>query len=120
MKLIQQVKKESIKIGILFLVFLIVFKIFFTKSSFILVFRTVFSIFWLSLIPGFYLMYCWYDKIDFIERLIIGTILGFAISGVFGYNLGFLGIKVNIQVFLVPIVCLAIAGLIIHKKNPAS
>lgn len=117
MELMQKVKKESLQIGILFLVFLIVFKIFFTRSSIILIFRTLFAIFWLSVIPGFYLMYYFAEKIDFIERLIIGTILGFSISGLFGYNLGFIGIKVNMQVILIPIASLIIAGIIIYRKS---
>lgn len=120
LKLIQKVKEESIQIGILFLVFFIVFKIFFMKSNIVLVFRTLFAIFWLSVIPGFYLMYYFVEKINFIERLIAGTILGFAISGLFGYNLGWMGIKVNLQVILVPIAALIVAGIIILRKNSTS
>ncbi len=90
------------------------------KNDLILIFRTVFSIFWLSLIPGFYLMYYFVEKTDFIERLIVGTILGFAVNGLFGYNLGLLGIKVNVQVFLIPIITLIIAGFIIYRKKKST
>ncbi|MBW2989447.1 hypothetical protein KY358_03955 [Candidatus Woesearchaeota archaeon] len=117
LRLIQKVKKESMHIGILFLIVLAAFKVFFTESSILLVSRVVFSIFWLSLVPGFYLMYYFVEKMDFIERLIIGTIFGFAVNSISGYNLGLLGVDVKVQIFLVPITCLIIAGIIIYRKE---
>ncbi|MBW2974426.1 hypothetical protein KY366_01795 [Candidatus Woesearchaeota archaeon] len=117
LKIIQQLKKEGIIIGELFLIFLVIFKFLFLKSSFILVFRTVFSIFWLYLIPGFCLMYYFVEKMDIVERMIIGTIFGFAVSSLFGYNLGLMGIKVGVQVLLIPVSALVVSAFIIYRKS---
>ncbi len=111
-----EVKREGIYVLGCFLVLVAVFKILFFKESLLVVLRTVFSLFWLFVIPGFMLMYYWADKLDFVERLIIGSVMGFAIMSVIGYNLGLIGVRMGIQLFVVPLICIAIGAFVLKKR----
>lgn len=117
MELTNKLKKEGLYILILFAVFLIIFKLLFFKENFWVITKTVFSLFWLFIIPGFALIYYWHDSLDFIERLIIGSALGFAVIGVIGYNLGLIGINMGYQLWIIPIASIIIGILILLKKR---
>ncbi len=103
--------------GILFLITLVIFKILFFKENLVVIFRTVFALFWLFILPGFALMYYWHKKLTFLERLIIGSCLSIAIIGVIGYNLGLLGLHIKYHGIVLPIICFVISFFIIKKKN---
>ena len=112
-----KLKKESVHLITLFFTFIIIFKLLFAKESFGLIISYVFFFFWLFILPGFSLMYYWHEELDFIERLIIGTCLGLAITGIVGYNLGLIGIKMQLQGIILPLLCLALASFLILKKS---
>ena len=115
--LIDKLKKEFSVVGVLFIVFLIVFKILFYKESLIIVIKTVFALFWIFVLPGFALMYYWHDKLNFLERLIIGITLSAALIGLLSYYLGLFGLNIKYHGFLLPILFLIIAFVIIVKKK---
>ena len=115
--LVEKLKKEFSVIGVLFIIFVIVFKIVFYKESFIVILRMVFSLFWLFALPGFALMYYWHDKLDFLERFLIGTALGLAIDGILSYHLGLLGLNIKYHGVLLPILLLIVAFVIIFLKK---
>lgn len=104
-------------IGILFVIGVIGFKICFYKESFVVVIRTVFSLFWLFVLPGFSLMYYWHDKLSFLERLIIGVALGAALIGSISYYLGLLGLHIKYHGIILPVLFLIVAFIIIVKKK---
>lgn len=112
-----ELKKEMINIGILFLIAVIILKMVFYKQDTLTVIRIALSLFWLFVIPGFTLMYYWKEKLDFLTRLIAGTILGIAVTGVLGYNLGILGINLTIQTIILPVLCIAFGLFLASKKN---
>lgn len=115
-----KIKKEGMYMLICFVALFLIFKILFSKESFTVVLRTVLSLFWLFILPGFMLMYYWDDKLDFIERLIIGAALGFAIISVLGYNLGWMGIKMQYQLWIIPILSIVVGAFVLLKKKGAS
>ena len=80
--------KELKYVGLLFIIVIITFKIAFFKESFIILIRNVLSLFWLFVLPGYFLMLYWKEKLEFIERFIIGIVLSAAIIGIFSYYLG--------------------------------
>ncbi|MBI2574524.1 hypothetical protein HYV82_01425, partial [Candidatus Woesearchaeota archaeon] len=84
------IKKEALYLLLAFAIITAMFQIIFIKESIITAGRTVAALFWLFVLPGFALMHYWHDKLDFLERLIIGTVLGLAVVGVVGYNLSLL------------------------------
>jgi uncharacterized membrane protein len=110
------VKKELQYIGILFLVALVMFKIVFFKENIIVLFRMVLSLFWLFVLPGYFLMLYWKEKLGFLERFIIGIALSIAIVGTFSYYLGLLGLHIKFQATVLPLVLILIGAVINLRK----
>ena len=128
-ELFDKVKKELQYIGILFLVALVMFKIVFFKENFIVLLRVVFSLFWLFVLPGYFLMLYWKERLEFIERIIIGLIVSAAIIGIFSYYigsvaiigtfsyyLGLLGLHIKFQTIVLPLVSI-IAGSVFSMRK---
>lgn len=109
-------KKEMIYLLLTFSVVAAVFQIIFIRENIITAGRTVAALFWLFVVPGFALMYYWHDKLDFLERLIIGTVLGLAVVGVVGYNLSLL-VHMKYHTILLPFIMLAAGILVVLKKG---
>ena len=63
-------------------------------------------------------MYLFSDKMNFLERIIAGFVLGMAFLGVIGYNLGVLGMLIKYQIWVLPIlgITIGITKLIKDKK----
>lgn len=118
-KTYEKIKNEFIIIAVLFIVVIVIFKILFYKENIPIILRTVASVFWMFVLPGFSLMYYWEEKLDFIERFIIGIILSAAIFSVIGYNLAFFGFNIKYHIITIPVLCL-IAGFFIVRKKPIS
>jgi uncharacterized membrane protein len=81
----------------------------FHKESLLVIMRAVFGLFWVFTMPGFALLFR-YQKFSFLERLIAGTMLGVAVTGVLSYFLSLFGIAIGIQWILVPSVII-LAGI---------
>ncbi len=116
-------KKEGTYLLILLFTMAAMLKIIFLSESIVATTRTAASLFWLFVLPGFALMYYWQEKLEFVERLIIGTVLGLAITGVVGYNISLLGINMKYHAIILPALMLAVGAVIVLKKktdSPAS
>jgi len=90
--------KELVYMFIAFLFLLFVFAITFNNNSFIISLKTVFSLFWLFILPGFYLLSIYKKEFSFIERLFVGTILGAIVMSLLGYYIGVL-FRLNIKYY---------------------
>lgn len=108
----EQIKKEMQYIGVSFLLALIIFKITFFKENLLVLFRAVLSLFWLFVLPGYFAMLYWKERLEFIERFIIGTALALGIVGISSYYFGLFGLDVKYHAVLLPL-AIIIAGLII-------
>ncbi len=115
--MINKLKKEAIYLGILLLLMAAMLKIIFLKESIIITTRTALSLFWLFILPGFAIMFYWHEKLEFIERLIIGTVLSMAVTGVIGYNLSVIGIHIKYHALLLPVAMIGAAALMALKKK---
>ena len=107
-EIFELVKKELQYIGILFLLVLIVFKIAFFKENFIVLFRSVLSLFWLFALPGYFIMLYWKEHLGFTERFVIGIAISAAIIGIFSYYLGLIGLNIKFHHILLPILLIII------------
>lgn len=114
----EQLKKELLTTGVIFAASLIAFKIIFFRESFFVVFRAVIAMFWLLVLPGFFIMLYWMEELKFFERLIIGIAAGTSIIGLASYYFGLMGLNVKYHTILLPSIMIA-AGLIMafNKKN---
>jgi len=116
-ELIDKIKNESKNIFYLFLIGIIIFKILFYKESFLIILRTVFAFFWLFILPGFYLMYYWHEKLGFLERFIIGVTVSASVIGIFSYYFGLLGLNIKYHGILLPVLFLIIDFFIVWRKK---
>ena len=113
---LSKLKKELSYVGILFILFIVIFKIIFFKENLMVVFRVIISIFWLFVLPGYAAMFYWNDKLDFTERLIIGIALSAAIIGIFSYYLGIIGINIKYHTIILPSI-LILTGILVNVKK---
>ena len=111
-----KVKKELGYIGIMFILVLISFKIAFYKDNLIVLFRTVLSLFWLFVLPGYFIMLYWREKLGFLERFVIGSILAAGVIGIFSYYLGLLGLNIKYHTIVLPLVLILI-GFIVNLRK---
>lgn len=102
--------------GILFILFVLIFKIIFFKEDLMVVFRMVISIFWLFVITGYAAMFYWNKKLGFIERLIIGIALSAAVIGISSYYLGIAGLNIKYHTVILPLVMIFI-GIFLNFKE---
>ena len=113
---LSKLKKEISYIGILFILFIVIFKIIFFKENLMVVFRMIMSIFWLFALPGYALMFYWNNKLGFTERLIIGIVLSAAVIGISSYYLGLIGINIEYHPVILPPIMIFIGALINLKE----
>jgi len=110
------IKKEFVYIGILFLIALIIFKIAFYKESFFVLLRNVLALFWLFVLPGYFIMLYWKEKLEFIERFIIGIGLSAAIIGISSYYIGLIGLNIKFHTIVLPLI-LILVGIIMSLRR---
>ena len=115
-ELIEKLKNESMTIFYLFLIAIVIFKIIFYKENFLIILRTVFAFFWLFILPGFYLMYYWHEKLGFLERFIIGIAVSASLIGIFSYYIGLAGLNIKYHGIFLPTLFLIIGFFMIWKK----
>ena len=111
------IKREMRHIGLGFLIGLIIFKIVFFNENLIVVFRAVLSLFWLFVLPGYFIMLYWKEKLEFIERLIIGIALSAGMIGVSSYYLGLFGLNVKYHAALLPLIIMLIGFIAATRKK---
>ncbi len=110
------IKKELKYVFLLFLLAFIIFKIAFYKENIIILLRSVASIFWLFVLPGYFIMLYWNEKLDFIERIIIGIGFAAAIIGISSYYLGLAGLNIKFHAIILPPIII-LAGIIINWRK---
>lgn len=109
--------KELKYMGLLFIIAIIIFKIAFFKEGFIILIRNVLSIFWLFVLPGYFLMLYWKEKLEFTERFVIGIVLSAAIIGIFSYYLGLIGLNIKYHTIVLPLILIFIGIIINYRKK---
>lgn len=110
------IKKELQYIGLLFLLTLIIFKIAFFKEGLFVLFRNVLSLFWLFALPGYFIMLYWREKLEFMERFIIGIGVAAGIIGIFSYYFGLLGFNIKYHTIILPLVVILLSFVVMLKK----
>ncbi len=104
----EDMKKELMYIGLLFIIALVVFKIAFFKEEVTVLLRTVLSLFWLFVLPGYFILLYWKEKLGFVERFIVGIMVSAAIIGIASYYIGLMGMNIKYHTALLPLVLIII------------
>ena len=115
-EVLNKVKKELGYMGIIFILFILIFKIIFFKENLTVIFRTIISIFWMFVLPGYFILFYWNEKLGFTERLIIGIALSAAIIGIFSYYLGLIGLNIKFHTIILPLILILI-GVFINFRE---
>jgi len=113
---LSKLKKELGYMGILFILTILIFKIVFFKENLVVIFRTVLSTFWMFIIPGYFILFYWREKLNFTERLIIGIALSAAVIGISSYYLGIVGLNIKYHTIILPSI-LILTGILVNVKK---
>ena len=119
-ELILLLKKEGKIMLMVLAALLIVFKIVFYNESLLVIGRTALGFFWLFVLPGYALMLFWRGRLDFLERLFLGTTTAIALISLASYYLTLNGlINIHWQWIVLPLVVEAVVGGVIpyHQKR---
>ena len=113
--LLNQIKQDLKSLGITLLILTIIFLIVFYKENIFTTIWAVLSFVLTFILPGFTLCYLWYDKLDFIERFIIGTMLGLISVGILSYNLSmYLNLDIKIISIIAPILVILTFSTVVY------
>ena len=113
-------KDEIGKLGIVLIVLVIIFKIVFYRQDIVSTTRTALALFWMFILPGYALLYYWKDKLEFMERVVIGAAVGAAVTAILGYYFGLLGLHLKFQTIVLPVLMLLVAVAVIKKTKAVS
>ena len=117
MKIKKIVINELIKLIIVGIIILIILKIVFYKESMTTILIASLGIFYLFALPGYFIMLYWREKIDFIERIVIGTGIAAGLLGIISFLLGVFNINLFIVGYIYPIMIILISIILNFKKN---
>ena len=118
-QLLGKIKQEALKFGGAVIAAAVIFQLVSYRESPLVVMRTVAAFFWTFVLPGFAIMLYWRERLDFLERLIIGTAVGLAAVATIGYNLGLVGLHLKYQWLVIPALVTAagVAAALMKKKK---
>ena len=108
--------KELMYVGLLFLLALVVFKIAFFKENLTVLIRMVLSLFWLFVLPGYFIMLYWKEKLGFIERFVVGIFISASVVGIASYYLGLFGLNIKYHTILLPL-ALIVLGIFVNIRK---
>ena len=109
------IKDDLKKLGVLFIILFGIFLVLFRKESFFVNLRTIFSIFWIFILPGFFISYIL--DLNFLERTVVGCAISAAITGIFAYFLGLVGINLLYTFIILPLIIIVVGIIMMVKKN---
>ncbi len=95
-------KEGKLLLGILVVLFLAL-KIVFFQESFLSTLRITLSLFGMFVLTGWALTYYWKEKLDFLERIVIGVAVSSAVLGIVSYYAGLLGWPPKYHGYVLPV-----------------
>lgn len=108
--------KEILGIIIAFALVLTLLKIVFYQETIFTILKITTAIFWLFVMPTYFITSIWKEQIRLVERFAIGIPISAAILGILSYYLGLAGLNLEIQTWLLaPII--SFFAFIIQKKD---
>lgn len=116
MKLNKLLLNEMVFLLIAFILIFLMMKIVFFKENFFVVIKIISALFYLFVLPGYFAMLFWLDKLDFKERLLIGTGAGAAFLGITSYLLGLLGIDIFVWAIFCPLLIILVSLFMNYRK----
>jgi len=97
--MIDILKHEAKLIAGIFAFVTLVLTLLFSNESFSNIIKLTLILFLMYVIPGYLIMFWWFSKLKFSERLVIGSALAAGLNGALGYYFGLAGIHNSIHSF---------------------
>lgn len=116
-ELIAKIKNESKYLFLIFVLLIFIFKGLFYNEPLMNILRILISYFLVFVLPGFCLMYYWNNRLEFLERLVVGIFLQTAIVGITSYYLGLLGLHIKYHGILLPVIVIGVAVVILNREE---
>lgn len=107
---------ESRKLFFLFLIVFAGFIIVFYKENIITTLKFTASLFLLFVVPGFYVMLYYSERLDFLERTVIGAVLSAALFGIISYYLNLIEMHIKYYSLVIPLIIILIGLIAAHTK----
>lgn len=107
---------ESRKLLLLFLIAFAGFIIVFYKENIITTLKFTASLFWLFVAPGFYIMLYYSERLNFLERTVIGVVLSAALFGIISYYLNLIEVHLKYYGLFIPLVLISVGVMINYLK----
>src|SRR3989338_2222601 len=104
-----KLKSEFKGLLLLLAAFAVILKIVFYRQDIATTTRTALSLFWMFSLPGYALMHYWKERMDFGERIVIGTAAAAAVTAIASYYLGLIGLQVKYHGIILPAAMLAVS-----------
>lgn len=119
---VSELKGELKLLVAVFAVVAAVMKIAYVNEGIADVLRVSASLFWLFIVPGYFLTLYWKESLGFVERTVFGSVAAIAVVGITSYYLGLIGLKLQSQTTLLPLAITALSFAACLKswarKNP--
>ena len=107
-EIFELIKKESKPLAIAFALVFAVIKIAFFRENFYSSLRILIAAGYMFLLPGYFIMIYWHEKIRFAERLAIGSLISAGSLGILSYYFGVLGINLKYHYIILPLALIAL------------
>ena len=120
---LDNLKNELGMILIVYVAIVLAFKLIFISEGFLVVLRAVSAVFWIALLPGYFIMLYWSAQLKFYERFIIGAAVATALTGIISYHLGIFGLHIKYHGIILPILFIILGFAAFYwkeKKNAVS
>jgi uncharacterized membrane protein len=111
-----KIKDDVYGLIISFVILVVIFKMVVFKESLLGIFITVVSLYWLYVLPGFFVLSYWKERFSILERLIMGFVVGIVVVSLPSYYLGVFGLHMSTHVFI-PLVIIMIMSAIFYFKS---
>lgn len=106
---LKDLRNEFRLLIIVFVALIVMLKLTYNKEGVTEVLRASASLFWLFIMPGYFLTLYWRERLGFLERTALGSVAAFAVIGITSYYLGLAGLRLQNQTVLLPLAVIALS-----------
>lgn len=101
---------------ILLILFFVIIKIVLYKEDLYLLFLVVLRLFYSIIMPGLFISLYLYKKLNFMARLVLGSVFTIALTSITSYYLGLIGLHIKYHPCIIPPVIMLL-GMWLFLKN---
>jgi hypothetical protein len=108
-------RKDGIALIAVLALLAIVMKLAFYQENVLVTTRTALALWWLLVVPGYFLLEHWKGRIGTTERIVVGATAAAAVIAIVSYYLGLLGLHLKYHGIVLP-VCMMLVGIFLSKR----